>query len=662
MISPRPASENCQTTNASAPDTTAKPLNLGSLLLLSAWCGLVAGLLEVATIVIRKRLFDSIQLYGMSRHFVWMIPAANLCVFLMLGGLGCVLLLAWPRRGRWLVKRVLCALALLPALLVAIPQIYGLAWLLVALGAAIKFVPLVERRAHAFGRLVQFSLPGILLLVAMLAATPWFVDRSKLSREIARPLPPPGSPNVLLIVMDTVAAGHLSLHGYDRPTSKTLVELAGQGIQFNAAQSAAPWTLPSHASMFTGHWMHELSVGWKTPLDEARPSLAEFLGARGYATAGFVANSSYCARDSGLNRGFTEYRDFIFPGLTPLKQAVLVSRVLSSTQATIEFLEDEVGIAGVRAGLRRLGDWFAADRKSAAAVNGELLDWLTHRQQAERPFLAFLNYFDAHYPYTVAANGYHRFGGIPADARQRAIIENWFAVDKPSLSPQDLAFATTAYDDCIADLDEQLGWLIDRLRKQGRLENTWLIITADHGESFGEHAGIFCHGASLYQTEIHVPLLIIGPGGELAKHVVKEAVSLRDLAATIVDVTGQKAGSPFPGVSLARFWKGARTQPHQFSAEPALAEVVPNPELVPHDRGAAGAAKPTWPLGSLHEAEWSYIRREGDLQEELFYLRDDAKQEHNLAADPTARPTLERMRKSLGQITGGPLLPERFHP
>ena len=116
---------------------------------------------------------------------------------------------------------------------------------------------------------------------------------------MSRPLPPPGSPNVLLIVMDTVAAGHLSLHGYDRATSTTLVELAERGIRFDSARAASSWTLPSHASMFTGRWLHELSVGWLTPLDRTHPTLAEFLGDRGYATAGFVANTLVLRRRFG---------------------------------------------------------------------------------------------------------------------------------------------------------------------------------------------------------------------------------------------------------------------------------------------------------------------------------------------------------------------------
>jgi arylsulfatase A-like enzyme len=460
---------------------------------------------------------------------------------------------------------------------------------------ATRLVPLLERNARGFRRLVHISLPVALGLVVILGASPWVADRIKQSRAEAQPLPPPGSPNVLLIVMDTVAAGHLSLHGYDRPTSTTLVELAEQGIRFDSAQAAASWTLPSHATMFTGRWMHELSVGWLTPLNSTDPTLAEFLGAKGYATAGFVANTSYCARDSGLDRGFTQYQDFIFPELTVFRKTVLVSRALLAIQSTVSFLEDQLELARLRLYVQYLWRWFDIDRKPAAVVNRELLDWLSQRGQPERPFFAFLNYFDAHYPYQLPAGRYHRFGGTPADTRQRAMIEHWGDLDKRPLSPQELEFAASAYDDCIADLDEQIGILLDKLRRNGVLERTWLIIAADHGESFGEHTGVFCHGTSVYQTEVHVPFLIIPPGGSATKRVVKEAVSWRDLAATIVDVTGQAAGSPFPGKSLARFRDG--TAPAESlqpaSADPPLAEVVPNPNT-PGNRDTSGLPKPTW--------------------------------------------------------------------
>ena len=660
MLRRTAVSKKAGTVVSSPPDLTANRLGLISLLGWSAWCGLVAGLLEVGTIVLRKQVFDPNQLYGMSRHFVWLIPVTNLGVFLAVGAFGWIVGWAWPRRGRWLFARAVCALALLPSLLVAFPQIYGLAWLVVALGAAARLVPLCERNVRGCRRFVQVSLPVALGMVVILGASPWVGDRIKQSRARARPVPPPGSSNVVLIVLDSVAAGHLSLHGYDRSTSPTLAEIAEQGIRFDSARSASSWTLPSHATMFTGRWLHELSVGWLTPLDETRPTLAEFLGARGYATAGFIANTLYCASDSGLGRGFTSYQDYIFPELTAFKMAVLVSRVLTGMQAIVFYLGDWLEFAQLRRSVPRLWRSLVIDRKGAAVVNREFLDWLSHRVQPERPFLAFLNYFDAHYPYRLPPRRLHRFGVEPTDTRHHALIQYWWDLDKTRLEPQDLAFVADAYDDCIADLDEQLGSLLDELKRRGVLERTWLVITSDHGESFGEHTGVFCHGSSLYQTELHVPLLIIPPGGNATKQVVKETVSLRDLAATIVDVLGLEAGFPFPGSSLARYWDGRSTTPppSRASSDLAMSEVVPG---FATNVDSYGLPRKSWPLGALNDGDWSYIRGEGNVHEELFRVSQDAKEQRNLARDLTAQPILERMRQTLDRLTGGPLVPQRFN-
>src|SRR5262249_34097880 len=123
---------------------TMKRPSLISLLLLAAWCGLVAGLLEVGTIVIRKELFDSNHLYGMSRHFAWLIPATYLGVFPVLGFIGWCAGLAWPRGARWLSTRILCTLVLLPVALIAFPRIYTIASLVLALGLASHLVRRLE--------------------------------------------------------------------------------------------------------------------------------------------------------------------------------------------------------------------------------------------------------------------------------------------------------------------------------------------------------------------------------------------------------------------------------------------------------------------------------------------------------------------------------------
>ena len=191
------------------PPQATNRLGVGALLLLSAWCGLVAGLLEVVTILLRKQVIDPDQLYKMSRHFVWLIPLSNLGLFLILGVFGCGVMLVWPRRGCWLWTRTVCAFTLLPTILVAFPRIYALASLVVALGVAAQLVPRLERDWGIPYRFVVVSFPAVCATVAIEGAWLWVGDRIGLEREHARTLPRAESPNILLIVLDSVAAGHL---------------------------------------------------------------------------------------------------------------------------------------------------------------------------------------------------------------------------------------------------------------------------------------------------------------------------------------------------------------------------------------------------------------------------------------------------------------------
>ena len=411
--------------------------------------------------------------------------------------------------------------------------------------------------------------------------------------------------------------------------------------------------------MFTGRWPHDLSVGWRTPLDAARPTVAEFLQARGYATAGFIANTMYCAADSGLARGFTVYRDYVFRELSPFRMAVMVKKSLDGLQAIGDTLGDALDLASLKAGMRRIRERFESDRKDASGVNREFLDWLAHRPQPERPYFAFLNYFDAHSPYQLSPRRVHRFGVKPTDEREYRLIQEWWDMDKGRVTPEDLAFLFNAYDDCVASIDEQVGRLFDELGRRKALDRTWVILVSDHGESFGEHAGIFLHGSSLYQTELHVPLVVIPPPGTPIKPVVAETVSLRDLAATIVDIAGWGAESPFPGGSLARLWQPSSGPPDATGpGDRVMAELVPNETL------AAGTDSPRrpWPMAALTEDGWSYIRREGEVREELYHLREDPKEQHNLADSAGSRPRLERMRGVISRLTRGPLTPDRFNP
>ncbi len=193
------------------------------------------------------------------------------------------------------------------------------------------------------------------------------------------PPAPPGARNLLLIVWDTVRADKLSLNGYGRPTTPNLQRLAAQGVRFNLAFSTSSWTLPSHASLFTGRWPHELRVDWTSPLRDDVPTVAEYLSANGYDTAGFVANIDYCSRETGLARGFAHYEDYPLSLYEALARDIALGNALD--------LSDWTGGLGIL--LEKCTGHFydliprASEHvKNAASVSRAFLTWLDRRQSA----------------------------------------------------------------------------------------------------------------------------------------------------------------------------------------------------------------------------------------------------------------------------------------
>src|SRR6202040_2713559 len=207
--------------------------------------------------------------------------------------------------------------------------------------------------------------------------------------------------------------------------------LAKTGVRFEHVISTAPWTLPSHASMFTGRYPHELSVQWHAPLDSTYPTLAEVLAARGYLTAGFVANTVYCSSESGLNRGFAHYEDFTVSAKQILPNSSLVEKIADhDTVRRIGFSEESFG------------------RKTAERINSDVLNWLAHKDP-QRPFFAFLNYFDAHAPYAPPKPFDSQFGSRQPSSNPRVKpSEKW--------SQSEVQAELDAHDGAIAYLDQQL--------------------------------------------------------------------------------------------------------------------------------------------------------------------------------------------------------------
>jgi arylsulfatase A-like enzyme len=509
-------------------------------------------------------------------------------------------------------------------------------------GLAVQSSRLIVGHREAFLRLTHRTVPllaGALVTTALvtIGGRAWFEHRA----TAALPAAPAGARNVVLIVWDTVRAGNLSAYGYKRRTTPNLEQLARRGVRFDPAFSTSCWTLPAHASLFTGRWPHELGVDWKSPLRDDVPTLAGYLAAHGYDTAGFAANLDYCTRESGLARGFAHYEDFPSDLYEVFARYVALGNRLE--------ISDWAGVVGrvlEKCSGRSFETLMPRSRehaKNAASVDGAFLGWLSRRQGRQRPFFAFLNYNDAHTPYEVPDHRIPGFGLRPTSSRDRLILFGWNSADKANVEAKYVQMSIDIYDDCISYLDRRLGILLDELDRRGQLENTLVIVTADHGEHLGDHL-LFFHGCSLYRQLVQVPLVIVEPKGVPANRVVVEPVSLRDVPATVVDLLSLGRDAPFPGRSLARFWGPGRPIP-----EPLLMET--GKLLLLTNQGREPAAK--GPMKSLVAGGMHYIRSADGL-EELYALRSDPEEQIDTAGFPMARGLLQGFRDRLAAMLRKP--------
>jgi arylsulfatase A-like enzyme len=612
-------------------------LSPSSVLMMAIWFGLVAGLLELLLLVVRVTLLEK-GFFLRSAHFIWMVPASELAIF-GAWGLSLAIVARWSRRlpTRWAVGSFVFLACVSQLLLVR--GLNSLTCGLLAAGIAFRSAPWIAARLPRFGRLIRHGTPALIAILALLVG--WAVAREALGRSrpvAARAAPGDQAPNILLIVLDTVRADHLRLYGYDRDTTPNLARLASQGVRFDRAHSSAPWTLPSQASLMTGRWPHELSVGRLGWLDATYPTLAEFLRGHGYATAGFVANQFFCGHESGLARGFDTYCDFPVTPAEVLRASSLgwfLAQKACRLRDELRFLAaDDSSSIGL--------DF---SRKDAATINREFLNWLSASRH--RPFFAFLNYFDAHDPYLTPEGVVRPFEKGSRSRQDVLMLRDWQKLNKQALDPSQISLARDAYDDCIASLDRELGRLFDELRRRDLFDETMLILTADHGEQFGEHGG-FGHGLSLYESEIHVPLLVVFPGRVPRGLVVHEDVSLRDVPATVVDMLGWRGDSPFPGESLAGAWEEQRAgdrnalSPSFSELDPSAAEVA-DPLQTDASHG---------PISAILDEGKVYIRH-GNGSEELYDLDVDPTESHNLSGTEGARPILARCRRIFDQINSG---------
>jgi len=377
--------------------------------------------------------------------------------------------------------------------------------------------------------------------------------------------------NVLLITIDTLRADRLGAYGNPSGLTPALDALAAHGVRYARAVSHAPMTLPAHTAILTGLSPRLNGVRNNTTfrLDARVPTLATFLKRAGYRTGAFVGAFVLDAR-FGLAKDFDEYDD----------------RLPHAGAASFHFSERR-GDAVVKAA----SDWILGQSQSALSPNPPALP--NPSSLSPEPFFAWVHLFDPHTPYDA---------------------------------PPEFRPGRTPYDAEVAYADAMVGRLLDALRSAGQLDRTLIVVTADHGESLGEH-GETTHGLFAYESTIHVPMIVGGPAVQPA--VEQNTVAHVDLVPTILDLVGVAIPGGLEGRSLAG----------PVPADRALYFEALDAYLT---RGWA-------PLKGIVQGGWKYI----DLPEaELYDLAADPAEAHNVIGRGDRADRLQKVLAAMDSAAG----------
>jgi arylsulfatase A-like enzyme len=388
--------------------------------------------------------------------------------------------------------------------------------------------------------------------------------------------------NLLLVLLDTTRADRLSCYGGATDTTPAIDELARSGARFEAAYSQSSLTPVSAASVLTGTLpprtgVRSLFVVGGQALAPDVPSLFDELRGRGLATAAFVS-AKPMGRQYGLDRGFDVY-------------------------------DDDLSETARRHGIERFAD---APQRPAEETTERALAWLGER--GREPFALLLHWFDAHDPSFVPPREFlaRRLQlEQPASVGRTTAPQTWPELYRPESLVQ-LYAAEVAY------MDSELARILGRLEELGVRDDTLVCVIADHGEAFGEH-GFWTHGI-LYEEQLHVPLVLAGPGVPPGLEV-PSVVRLVDLAPTLLELFGIPAGgAAHDGRSLVPLLARGEPQP-----PPGLPEVYAEVHHAAEDRLQRDTE-----MYSLRVGEWKYIHRPVNGRHELYDLARDPLELENL--------------------------------
>jgi len=344
-------------------------------------------------------------------------------------------------------------------------------------------------------------------------------------RRAARPR------NAILISIDTLRPDHLGCYGHARETSPALDALAAAGVRFEDVTAAAPWTLPSHASMLTGLYpSHHGVKHHEERLPDRIVTLAEEFRDHGYQTFAVVNTHNVGAEQFQLGQGFDE----------------------DHFRYIIETEDD--------AKTMRLKTFNSGDTVVATAKE------LLRARDEEKPFFLFLHFYDVHTDFTAKSEYRERFVG-PYSGRLTGSTTQLVKVrdGEETLSETDVRWLREMYDAEIRQLDDLLGRFFAWLDEEELRDETLFVVTSDHGEEFQEHGSVL-HGRTYYQEILRVPLLVQGPGVPAGK-VVTTPVAGVDVTPTILALMGIPSSMARDGFDLTPTWSGGALPERLLFAE-----------------------------------------------------------------------------------------------
>lgn len=471
-------------------------------------------------------------------------------------------------------------------------------------------------------------------------------------------------PDILFIVLDTQRADRLGCYGYAKGTTPHLDHFAQQGAQFAMGIAPAQWTIPSHASMFTGLYpsLHQVTQSSHT-LRWHYPHIAEQLREVGYETVAFCNNPLVGVLQNGFQRGFEQFFNYggaapnpfrLYSEPKPLqKVGQKIGRVFRQFANPIQnfFGHSELAFrlslnAWVTPVWSRIANFKGQNERSVRHL-GQFLQQ-RETQPQKRPLFLFLNLMETHLPFRPPQVFLDRFAPyLRQDKKAMAEMQRWnreayrwAAPLAEPLAPLEAQLLSDLYDAEVAYQDHYLGRLLTVLSQRANAENTLTIIVGDHGDGLGEHNYVG-HAFNAYQELIHVPLILHWPRFIEAQQRITTAVSTRRVYHTMLDAGVGFALAPEQSAELSLINvldRDDRENGHAF------AEIYPplnfvhalshrQPELLKRYRCDAlrrAAVDERWKLVQVDAQE-----------EELFDLSADPVELQNRLSDYQPHPPLQ---------------------